>query len=80
MKGRGGTLRATQVKHSGLLKTHSGHCRYPDVIPEAMTQTELPVSRTCPVFLPVLAAAGNEHQCFRKERRAKYTRKGSRRD
>lgn len=51
-----------------------------DVIPEAMTQTELPVSRTCPVFLPVLAAAGNEHQCCRKEGKAKYTRKGSRRD
>lgn len=46
-----------------------------DVIPEAMTQTELPVSRTCPVFLPVLAAAGNEHQCCRKEGKAKYTKK-----
>ena len=45
-----------------------------DVIPEAMTQTGLRVSSTCPVFLPVLAAAGDE-QCCRKEGKAKYTRK-----
>lgn len=31
------------------------------IIPEAMTQIGFQVSRTCPAFLPILAAAGNEH-------------------